>query len=112
MATETPDRDLVEDLQRLRDDIRLKLHLGSMELKERWEEDLEPKWQEFKAKAGKLGDRVQAKAGKLGSDVQAKAGKVGDVADDAAVDIGKAARELGKTLVKRYQQLIEDLDHE
>lgn len=89
MATETPDRDLLEDLETLRDRIRVKLHLGSMELKDRWE-DLEPKWQE----------------------VEAKADKFGDAADKAAIDIGKAARELGKRLRQRYEELLDELDRE
>jgi hypothetical protein len=42
--------DMVEDLKQERDELRLKMHLGSMEVRERWEA-LEEKWQDFAARA-------------------------------------------------------------
>ena len=39
-----------EELKQLRDELRLQIHLGSMELQEEWEE-LERKWSEFRRKA-------------------------------------------------------------
>ena len=41
---------LLEDLKKARDEIMLKMHLASMELKDEWE-DLEQQWQEFSSKA-------------------------------------------------------------
>ncbi len=40
----------VEDLKHLRDELRLQMHLGSMELQDEWEE-LEKKWTEFTREA-------------------------------------------------------------
>ncbi len=40
----------VEDLKQLRDELRLQMHLGSMEIQDEWEE-LEKKWTEFTHKA-------------------------------------------------------------
>lgn len=40
----------VDELRRIRDELRLQIHLGSMELREEWEE-LEKKWNEFSRKA-------------------------------------------------------------
>lgn len=41
---------LVEDLKKARDEIKLKLHLASMDAKDEWE-DLEQKWDEFSTRA-------------------------------------------------------------
>ena len=43
--------DFVEELKQKRDELRLKMHLGSMEAKEQWDA-LEVKWEAFAAKAG------------------------------------------------------------
>ncbi|MDJ0942316.1 MAG: hypothetical protein QNJ30_02575 [Kiloniellales bacterium] len=40
----------VEQMKQLRDELALKIHLGSMEAKSEWEE-LEKKWTDFEAKA-------------------------------------------------------------
>ncbi len=42
--------DALEQLKQLRDELALKIHLGSMEAKAEWEE-LEKKWSDFEAKA-------------------------------------------------------------
>ncbi|MCB1019106.1 MAG: hypothetical protein KDC27_04225 [Acidobacteria bacterium] len=42
--------ELKSELEQQRDELRVKLHLGSMELKQQWE-DLESKWESFSAKA-------------------------------------------------------------
>jgi len=39
-----------EELKQLRDELRLQIYLGSMELQEEWEK-LEKKWSEFRRKA-------------------------------------------------------------
>ena len=44
------DKDLVEELGRLRDEVRLKLHLASMEARDEWEK-LEERWEQFRRKA-------------------------------------------------------------
>jgi len=41
---------LLEDVKKARDEIRLQLHLASMEAKDEWDE-LEHKWDRFSAKA-------------------------------------------------------------
>jgi len=84
---QTPQRDILEELQTLRDRVKVKIHLGSMEVKDRWDE-LEPKWREL----------------------QGRMDKVGDVADAAATDIGKSAQALGKKLRVRYKELLKELD--
>jgi hypothetical protein len=61
-----------DDLKRLRDEIRLKIHLGSMEAQKEWA-DLEQRWKMFREKAeldrtgGELGTTVK----QLGSDLRA-----------------------------------------
>ena len=47
---QSSDKDLVEELGRLRDEVRLKLHLASMEARDEWEK-LEERWQQFRRKA-------------------------------------------------------------
>jgi hypothetical protein len=41
---------VVEDLQRTRDEIKLKIHLGSKELQDEWSE-LEKRWDAFESRA-------------------------------------------------------------
>lgn len=41
---------LTEDLKRARDEIKLKIHLGSKEMQEEWSE-LEQRWSSFESKA-------------------------------------------------------------
>jgi len=43
--------DLKKDLQRLRDEVEVRMHLASLEAKDEWRE-LEGKWDRFSAKAG------------------------------------------------------------
>lgn len=63
---------LSDDLKRMRDEIKLKIHLGSMEAQDEWK-DLEKRWQSFREKAefdrtaGDIGESVK----KLGSDLKA-----------------------------------------
>ena len=48
----TPDfAKLFEDLERTRDEIKLKIHLGSKDLQDEWGE-LEKRWRAFESKAG------------------------------------------------------------
>jgi hypothetical protein len=60
-----------DDLKRLRDEIKLKIHLGSMEAQDEWAE-LEKRWKtfhdkaEFDRTAGDLGDAMK----KLGADLK------------------------------------------
>lgn len=57
--------DLVDDLKQTRDELRVKMHLASMEAKEQWDA-LEAKWEKFAARArledtaGEVGDAMRA----------------------------------------------------
>jgi hypothetical protein len=63
---------LTDDLKRARDEIALKIHLGSMEAKGEWA-DLEKRWKTFREKAeldrtaGEMGNTVK----QLGADLKA-----------------------------------------
>lgn len=50
-------RKLLDSLRTERDNLRVKIHLGSMEAKEEFEE-AEKKWQKLKAKASALSDNI------------------------------------------------------
>jgi len=52
---------LTDDLKRMRDEIKLKIHLGSMEAQSEWA-DLEQRWKAFREKA-----EIDRTAGELGS---------------------------------------------
>ncbi len=43
--------DLLKDMETKRDELMVKIHLGSKEAQQEWEE-LEKKWEDFTAKAG------------------------------------------------------------
>lgn len=68
---------LMDELKQTRDEVRLKIHLGSKELQDEWNE-LEGKWNDFEAKA-KLGE--------------------------SAEDIGEATSLLGDELVKAFKKI-------
>ncbi len=59
----TDTHDLKRDIKKLRDELQLKMHLASMEMKEEWRE-LEDKWQKFSSKTG-LDESAQALGGSL-----------------------------------------------
>ena len=55
---------LSDDLKRTRDELRLKIHLGSMEAQDEWTE-LEKRWKSFREKA-----QLDRTAGEVGSTVK------------------------------------------
>ena len=69
-------KELFEELERLRDEIHLKLHLASMDARVEWEK-LEARWQDFRSKAE---------------------------LDETKEEIGDAANELYKELRKGYER--------
>lgn len=62
--------DLMQELTQARDELRVQLHLGSMEAKEQWEQ-LEKKWSDFSAKAQleETSEDVEESLQKLGSEL-------------------------------------------
>lgn len=63
---------LADDLKRMRDEIKLKIHLGSMEAQKEWA-DLEGRWKAFREKAelNRTAGEVGATVKQLGSDLKA-----------------------------------------
>ncbi|MEP2706390.1 MAG: hypothetical protein ABJN98_20910 [Roseibium sp.] len=61
---------VVDELKQTRDEVKLKIHLGSKELQDEWNE-LEGKWDDFEAKAklGESADNVGEAASMLGSEL-------------------------------------------
>jgi DnaJ-domain-containing protein 1 len=68
---------VVEDLKRARDEIRLKIHLGSKELQDEWSE-LERRWETFESRAE---------------------------LDRSAKDVGDALKVLGSELKDAFQRV-------
>jgi hypothetical protein len=68
---------LTDDLKRIRDEIKLKIHLGSMEAQDEWA-DLEKRWKTFSEKAE---------------------------LDRTAGDIGGSVKQLGSDLKSAYQRI-------
>lgn len=66
--------DLLEDLKQARDEIRVKMHLASMEVQEEWQ-DLEKKMEDFSGKAKKFADDAQLK--ETGSELGGALAQVG-----------------------------------
>lgn len=70
-----------DDVRRLADEVRVKMHLAGMELKEKWK-SLEPQIQELetKAKAGgeKAGDVITAQVSALAAGLKQFAEELGD----------------------------------
>jgi hypothetical protein len=63
--------ELKADLERIRDEIRLKLHLASMDAKDEWH-DLEGKWQSFseRAEMHKTAEGLGAALGDVGEELK------------------------------------------
>ncbi len=63
--------DILNDLKQKRDEIALKIHLGSKELQDEWKE-LEGKWQDFSHRADldDSMDRIKDAVGDLGSELK------------------------------------------
>ncbi len=69
--------DLRKDLNRLRDEVRLRVHLGSMEARQEWDA-LETRWERFSEQAG---------------------------LEDSADNVGDALELLGDELKRGYKRL-------
>lgn len=63
--------DMKEELETLRDEIKLKMHLASMEAKEEWG-DLEKKWDNFNAQAklAQSGEDISGALSLLGGELR------------------------------------------
>lgn len=83
----------VEDLRRVRDEMRVQAELGKAEAKERWEA-LEKKWDHFESRLKVVG----REAGHSASDV-AKAAK------SAGEAVGKEARSILDELKRGYKHI-------
>lgn len=75
-------KQLVSSLQLLRDELRVNMHLASLEIQEEWAE-LEKKWVHLKAQS----ERIL------------------DVAEDSSEDIHEAASLLGSEIKQAYYRL-------
>jgi hypothetical protein len=84
METQTQDRvhKLIEDLKRQRDELRLQMHLGSMELKNEW-------------------DKLDGKLGDLTSRAQPLRTAVGESAED----VWEAAKLLGTEIKEGFDRI-------
>lgn len=79
--TQGSDKDLFEEMERLRDEIRLKLHLATMDARDEWEK-LEARWEEFRRKAD-LDETVE---------------EVGDAAEDLLDELRRGYERIRKAL--------------
>jgi len=82
MNKRTDFKELITSLERVRDEIKLKIHLAAADARDEWEE-------------------LERKLGHL----RAKVNTLGRVAEDAAGDVGEAVELLGKELKKGYERL-------
>ncbi len=67
----TEEKKIKQELQELRDELALKIHLASMEGKEEWEK-LESKWEKFSSSAhlDETADNVSAALKLLGNEIK------------------------------------------
>ncbi len=63
--------DVLGELQRMADEIRLKVHLGSMEAKDEWKE-IEPKLHELEKEADRMVNRTTEELKDLGDDLKTR----------------------------------------
>lgn len=65
------------DVQRLADEVRLKIHLGGMDAKDAWQR-LQPKLEDFERKAEKVGADIGKELRVLGSTLKSELQKLRD----------------------------------
>lgn len=82
MSTRSEIDEVIESLERIRDQIKVKIHLAAADARDEW-------------------DELEKKLGQL----RGKAGTIGRVAEDAAEDVGEAVELLGQELKKGYERL-------
>jgi hypothetical protein len=82
MSKSTDVKELIESLERVRDELKLKVHLATADARDEWEE-------------------LEKKLGHL----RGKASSIGRVAGDAAEDVGQAVELLGNELKRGYERL-------
>ena len=63
--------EVLDELQQMADQIRLKVHLGSMEAKDEWGE-VEPKLKDLEKEAERIVERTGAELEDLGADLKAR----------------------------------------
>lgn len=80
--------DVMNEIEKMRDELKLKKHLLGMEAKEKWR-DLESKYTE----------------------VAAKVSKAGDTASDVAEDLGRINKLAINKIKDGYKSLRDDLTH-
>lgn len=75
--------DMLADLRRRRDELRLKMHLASRELKDEWDE-LEDKMEEFskRAQLEQTGEGIGRALGQLGNELKQGYGRIRDALRD------------------------------
>lgn len=79
-------RDSIDFLRRERDEIKLKIHLGNVEVRDQWEE-VEKKWEHF----------------------QARADVVGKISKDSAKEVGEASKMVGEEIKNTYKKIRDSL---
>lgn len=77
---------LAEKLKQQRDEINLRLHLASMEVKREWEQN-EHKWEQFKTQLA----------------------EIRDAAEDKTEELAAATKVIGEELGNAYQRIVERL---
>ena len=73
--TPKPYDEVVSELQQLRDELRVQIHLGSKEAQEEYEK-LEQKWDELMQEGQPLADAVSETAENVGAAVELAAGEL------------------------------------
>lgn len=82
MSKRTDVDELIDSLERMRDQIKVKIHLAAADARDEWEE-------------------LERKLGQL----RGKASTIGKVAGEAAEDVGEAVDLLGEELKRGYERL-------
>ncbi len=67
--------EVVAKLREERDELRVRIHLGTMEAKQEWEE-LEKKWQRFESRVGQAKDEAVEKSREVGESVDIVADEI------------------------------------
>lgn len=94
-------KQLIDALKAERDDLKVQIHLATMELKE----DLNDEWQKLEHKWA----QVKANAKRLGHDIEVVADALEDDFEDVADDIGDMGESIMKDIRNGYSRIREKL---
>lgn len=99
---------LLNSLESERDELRVRMHLMGMEVREEWDK-AEEKWENMQLRLRDAGMKLNLKAKEeihdLGEDVDELQQKLGDKVQDLKVELVEEMHEIGEEIAEAYKKV-------